>query len=315
MATKFEQLITALANPAQALETAFQQLLTLRSLLVATGQQLDDIGKIVGLFRNGLDDTTYRIYLLAQIATNRSHGKRSDLITIAKQILTGTDAVVNVDSQGAAAVVVRILTYATPPAIALVLFQFLSAAVAGGVRLILEYQTDVDAKMFTLAQATYATSALHIGDTTIPVGSTAGFPSSGEVTIDPGTTLEEQLPYTGITATSLIGVDPLDNNHVIDTLIEWTDSPGLGFARTTTTTAGSSIGDTALPVVTTSGYLSSGSLDLDAGLPTAETVTYTVTDLTHFAVSALQFNHLSGTLVGNASVNRGDGGVFESALS
>ncbi len=309
--TNFEKLVAALVAPANDVELAFQQLLLLRSIYTAHNQQLDDIGKIVGQPRGALGDEDYRRYLFARVATNKSAGKRRDFISIAHLILgdAGTAQIV-VDNQGAAAVVVRVLNVVPDAGVADILASFLQLAVAAGVRIILETATAPTATSFTLGVTSFASGALTAGDTHVNVDSTAGFPPTGSLDIDVGLAVQETVTYTGTTPTSFTGVSVLAHNHVIDSAVEWNGSPGLGFGLTTFTSGSHSIGATTLNVDDTTGFPSSGSLDIDFGLATAETVTYAgKTGISFTGVSALTQNHVDDSTVQDPGV----GGKFADA--
>lgn len=67
-------ILTALVQQIQDLEDGIYPLNDGRQLANAVGVQLDGIGEIVGLKRNGLDDDTYRIFIIGTIAKNFSDG-------------------------------------------------------------------------------------------------------------------------------------------------------------------------------------------------------------------------------------------------
>lgn len=136
------KLLTAICQAGiQPLESCLQQLLTQRSIDTAIGVNLDVIGAIVAQPRNGLDDDTYRRYCRANITAHRSKGRVEDLITVSDLIIFDDDAVITVQPQPVATVVVAILGVGISDDLALVLFTFLQRTVAVGVRLILQYST------------------------------------------------------------------------------------------------------------------------------------------------------------------------------
>ncbi len=79
---RLESLLTALVNQIQDLEDASYPLNAGRQLAFAVGQQLDGLGEIIGLPRNGLDDDTYRIFLIGTIAKNFSDSTIKSITTI-----------------------------------------------------------------------------------------------------------------------------------------------------------------------------------------------------------------------------------------
>lgn len=80
----WEKLINILIAPFQELEDVAQDLLTNRALDTAIGVQLDGIGQIVGLARNGMNDEQYRFALRFKIFINISSGEAETLIRALK---------------------------------------------------------------------------------------------------------------------------------------------------------------------------------------------------------------------------------------
>lgn len=75
-----KKLVAILANRFQGPEDALWQIREQRKLSNAIGQQLDNIGQIVGLPRTGAPDTLYRLLLAVQIVLNRSKGAPADIL-------------------------------------------------------------------------------------------------------------------------------------------------------------------------------------------------------------------------------------------
>lgn len=65
-------IITAFLEQVQEAEDGIYPIYLGRMLAFAFGAQLDGIGEIVGLQRNGLDDDTYRVFLIGTISKNFS---------------------------------------------------------------------------------------------------------------------------------------------------------------------------------------------------------------------------------------------------
>ena len=86
----FLALLASLVTQVQDLETALQQLNTLRGLPTATGGQLDVIGEILTQPRAGLSDGDYRDFLSARILLNQSSGTVDQILTIFALVTTGT---------------------------------------------------------------------------------------------------------------------------------------------------------------------------------------------------------------------------------
>ena len=149
-------LITGLVSGIQDAETALQQLLTLRSLgfggkpPTAQGAQLDALGKLVGQARAGLDDATYAQYISARVATDRSNGLVSDLITIISLILNDSSATITITQEGTATARVLIGGIAVTDALAAIIFSFIEEGKSAGVRILLGWGDVVPADLFTL---------------------------------------------------------------------------------------------------------------------------------------------------------------------
>lgn len=83
---RYQDLIRSIVDPCQAIEDNLIALLNLRSVETATGQQLDNLGEIVGQPRDGRTDEEYRLWIHARILANRSTGTPDDSIEIMKLI-------------------------------------------------------------------------------------------------------------------------------------------------------------------------------------------------------------------------------------
>lgn len=80
-------IITALVQQIQDLEDAIYPLDVGRQLATAVGVQLDGLGELIGLKRNGLDDATYRLFLIGTIAKNYSDTTLPTIQTILDLLL------------------------------------------------------------------------------------------------------------------------------------------------------------------------------------------------------------------------------------
>lgn len=140
MKPKITAFLTALVSPYQELELAFRQLRDERGLGTAVGKQLEDIGKLVGQEREGLDDATYERYIRARIKTNRSSGLTEELIEITDLILFDDAAYINVMHHYVATVVISIEDIELTEDLVTTLIGFLRTAKAAGVRLILRWR-------------------------------------------------------------------------------------------------------------------------------------------------------------------------------
>jgi hypothetical protein len=231
-------LVTVFAQRWNDLEAVFWALLSMRTVYTAVGAQLDTVGEIVGQPRNGLGDDDYRRFIFARIATNKSSGLVEDLITVAKLVLNDANATIVVNQQGAAAVVVRVIGTTISDVLANITLDFLQATTEAGIRCILETQYVADSDEWFFALAAFATGTPAIGNTSIAVDSTAGFPSTGSLIIDEGTASAETVTYTGLTPASFIGVSALVHNHVTGTCVSLATGPGKGMGDTSDLTVG-----------------------------------------------------------------------------
>lgn len=71
---RIEDVLSTIVEQIQDLEDGIYPLNAGRQLALAVGVQLDGLGEIIGLKRNGLDDDTYRVFLIGTIAKNYSDG-------------------------------------------------------------------------------------------------------------------------------------------------------------------------------------------------------------------------------------------------
>lgn len=86
----FEPILTALAVQVQALEDAYWQLLSDRTIDNAVGVQLDVLGAIVGEKRGGRPDPDYRLRIRARIRANLSNGTNEDIYAVFRALLATT---------------------------------------------------------------------------------------------------------------------------------------------------------------------------------------------------------------------------------
>lgn len=140
--SNMQKAIRALLSPANDLEIAMQQVLTLRSVDNARGAQLDVLGRIVGRARQGIaDDEVYRRLVRAQISANKSDGLIEDILTIARLVVNDPDATMVLRNEGIATYTLSVEGIALSDEIAGVLMELLLKATSAAVRVILEYST------------------------------------------------------------------------------------------------------------------------------------------------------------------------------
>lgn len=89
-APNVQALATALLSSMEDVLAEQNQLFNNRSLQTAVGAQLDGLGDILGLTRQGLDDDQYRALLLFQVFVNTSKGTPEDLINAVRFLSQGT---------------------------------------------------------------------------------------------------------------------------------------------------------------------------------------------------------------------------------
>jgi hypothetical protein len=143
--TKF---LTALLGPAQDIENALAQMITERTLDVATGAQLDIIGRIVGQDRGGLSDDDFRRYCRARIVTHRSNGTPPEILSIIELLINDDTVVLKLKPPGVAAYVVEVSNIAVPAQLANIIVSFLRDATSGGVRPVLESSANAPSTWF-----------------------------------------------------------------------------------------------------------------------------------------------------------------------
>lgn len=86
---RFAALISSYIEEVQLVENVAWQVLESRMLELATGAQLDLLGKLVGQERVGDSDDEYRVYIRARIAVNMSDGTADDVMRVAGTLLDG----------------------------------------------------------------------------------------------------------------------------------------------------------------------------------------------------------------------------------
>jgi hypothetical protein len=79
-------LITAIAQHVQKIENAFYPLDQYRQLAFSYGQQLDNIGQVIGQSRNGLTDAQYSVLLYGKIAENFSDSTSIAILNIIAKV-------------------------------------------------------------------------------------------------------------------------------------------------------------------------------------------------------------------------------------
>jgi hypothetical protein len=138
-------LVRALTGGLQEIEDAVHAIRASRAIGVATGAQLDLIGRIVGQPREGRVDDVYRIWLRARVRVNRGSGTPEDLLSVFASVTQGSTAIV-LEEQFPAGFVLRVgSTSIIDPA---ELAALLRLARVAGVYAIVESATTIDTTSF-----------------------------------------------------------------------------------------------------------------------------------------------------------------------
>lgn len=146
---EFAALVQSYLNRIQELEDAVWEVILYRLLPNAEGVQLDSLGAIVGRGRNNLSDSDYLLAIQAEIAINKSCGTPEDMITVAQFSLPTGDLFTYQEAYPA----VALFTMLVPETAAIVtlLFQSLTRAKPGGVKLMLSWLPFPVADTFTFS--------------------------------------------------------------------------------------------------------------------------------------------------------------------
>lgn len=160
----FLAFLQAFTAQAQAVEDALQQLFTERGVDTATGEELDNLGNIVGEARGGLDDTTYRNLVKSGILLNKSSGTVSEILEVFALILPpGVIPVIVDEAPGQFRMVLTTADFVAPPFGPTIptYAQLLQRAKAAGVRALLDYALSENENVFTFDGT--ADQALDVG--------------------------------------------------------------------------------------------------------------------------------------------------------
>lgn len=134
--SKITAWIDAIAVQAQALEDASQAVLTIIDIDASVGAQLDNLGRLIGQPRGGVNDVTYRLYLRARLAARRSKGTSEDLYTVFRALFGDLGYVIRNGGNKSFALSVLTVLSATQLTVAL---TFLKLAKEAGARAVLEW--------------------------------------------------------------------------------------------------------------------------------------------------------------------------------
>jgi hypothetical protein len=152
---KIEKILRIFCKPMAALEQAFIDLLTKRTVETAEGEQLNVLGRIVGQPQVDVTETTYRSIIRARIVANKSSGLGNQILRISRAVLS--DYATQADVAAAGTMQIQLTPY-YPAAFAvhvngvdlpwdlanLLAESFLKFAAATGVRPYLEFIPQID---------------------------------------------------------------------------------------------------------------------------------------------------------------------------
>lgn len=227
--------ISILAQQTQETEDAWWQLFAERGVSAAVGDQLDDLGEIVGQPRNGLSDSDYQRHISARIAANNSDGLVNDFLRVSRSVLDDASLTLRFQPQYPAGAILHVESGLLTSDIADILIAFLRDTRAGGVRIQAHYLTALPGDSFTFGSVTSVTATVGIGATVIAVLSTAGFPDSGDLIIEDTAANQESCSYTSKDSTNFYGVTGVTILHPASgsgSEVKVGDSTTMGFSDT-----------------------------------------------------------------------------------
>lgn len=146
---RLEAWISSYLEEVQELSAAAWQVLVLRLIDDAEGEQLTVLGRLVGQPRTIEDDVRFRVLVRARIAVNQSRGRWSDVLRVANLLFAGEIAYTLTPFYPAALV----LTLEDPiVVIPLLEHGMLEEATAGGVRLDVHFHAGPSENLFRFGE-------------------------------------------------------------------------------------------------------------------------------------------------------------------
>ncbi len=167
----FKEWVCTYLKQVQEFEDAVWQVIEDRWLANSEGVQLDILGKIVGLDREGLSDELYRGAIRVQIRINRSFGTPIDMLDVARFALGVNYPTIRYQEFYPATVKITLTQDITDDQ-RRILYRALYATKPAGVRLLIEETFDADGALtFNDAAGTLGNdSALALSSTHGPAG-------------------------------------------------------------------------------------------------------------------------------------------------
>lgn len=163
-----QDILDAFTGQVQEVEDMLFELVDERFLDSAVGEQLDGLGRIIGLLRGGLDDDAYRTRLRAEIRILISSGTTEDILAIFVLILPpGTGLVFSEDPNTPATLELDI-TDPIAGSLGSDASRVLQTSKAGAVRAILSwFLSATDTLQFTVSGTVESDAVKGFGDDTI----------------------------------------------------------------------------------------------------------------------------------------------------
>lgn len=140
-AQNIQNLISVYTTQIQELENIIYDMFLNRMIDTAVGQQLDNLGEIVGQPRLGFDDETYRVLLKFRIGVNVSQGTIEEVIQLFTLISGASE--VHVIDEGGGSISIQ-YNEPLPAELEEFIFDNMDQVVAAGVRIdtFVEYSDD-----------------------------------------------------------------------------------------------------------------------------------------------------------------------------
>ncbi len=142
---RLEAWISSYLEEVQELSDAAWEVLVLRLIDQATGEQLTVLGRLVGQPRTIADDDRFRVFVRARIAANKSHGRWNDILLVARLLLNGASAYTLTAFYPGALVLTIEDAF---PFIPTIEHGLLEDATAAGVRIDVHFHADDSADLF-----------------------------------------------------------------------------------------------------------------------------------------------------------------------
>jgi hypothetical protein len=285
---------------------------------LATGYALEVLGRYVDETRDGSTDDEFTARIRAKIRALKSTGSVEDLYSVLVALFANaTPGVFRHEHEGPQGQTLTILGETVSAAMAVIATRLIGRARGATERTILVWRQGASEDTLECPLSTALNGGAPGASTTLTVYSTAGFPVSGTLLLNPGFMDEEQVTYTGKTSTTFTGVSATGNAHDDRTVVYLVDpTTGAGFDETLTFgDASHAAGATTLTVLDTSSFPASGSLILETGTAVEEIVTYTGKTATSFTgVSATVYAHnIAGSSRWQVTLVDSDGGELAGA--